>query len=306
MALLFISSYTKEYYSKPFSLSAWLWLIFVLFGILLPLFAGYATEDFWPIVSTYYDQPIVEYSGTYLLFHISEGGENQQNYRDYFYSSHYQINDLYPANLATDVVTQVAHYEDNKTKKTNKIVINIQFNCQGELYNTKGFFFFNYGINSKTKLLMKTLAFIDLDGGCYDTKLKGDLILKQRSPLVSGAMPNKVYYHEDVFYSDKFTPFDFLEVYNEYTNRNLTTQYKYEAFVSGVKKEYRKIEIEINIPKFQKIMYLKRSYELMKGAWIQYLFVFLPIAFLLRYILLEVLENRIFSCYVKNDLPNNM
>ena len=150
------------------------------------------------------------------------------------------------------------------------------------------------------------MVYVDIDtpNGVSEITTKGDLILKQTSPIASTSIPSKQYYSTDLFEVDLYSPYDFLEIYNKFTNRNYTTSYEYIPFIVPPNSGSNVItmNIEINIPKFQKVFFYQSVYLNLKEAWIQYLFIFIPIFVGVYYLLLFILENQVFPCSVKSDL----
>lgn len=310
MPLLFIDSYKKTYYANAFSLASCITFLFVVFVVLIPIFAGYASEDFWNFLQTYYEQPIVIYNSNYLIYTM-EGNIEDSSLTGKFYSSSPNLNLYYPesSNLVTNPSISVGQYDDDNDGKTDRLVAKVSFfsDKRDEFKNVKLLLFLDYGLRDKAKLLMNTMVYVDIDtpNGVSEITTKGDLILKQKSPIASTSIPSTLYYSDDIFEVGLYSPYDFLEVYNKFTNRNYTTSYDYVPFIipyQGGSSNVITMNIEINIPKLQKVFYYQSVYLNLKEAWIQYLFIFIPIFIGVYYLLLFILENQVFPCSVKSDL----
>lgn len=63
------------------------------------------------------------------------------------------------------------------------------------------------------------------------------------------------------------------------------------------------LEIIVNIPSFEEYTVVVPSFTQVKFAWIQYLAMFLPIAFVCYVIMIYIFTNRIFQCTTVSDLP---
>ena len=307
MPLLFIDSYKKTYYANVFSLASCITFLFLIFVVLIPIFAGYASEDFWNSLQTYYEQPIVIYNSNYLIYTM-EGDIEQGNLTGNFSSSSTDLNSYYPGNLLINPSISVGQYDDDNDGKNDRLVAKISFSSRNSTLfkNVKFLLFLDYGLRDKAKLLMNTMVYVDIDtpNGVSEITTKGDLILKQTSPIASTSIPSKQYYSTDLFEVDLYSPYDFLEIYNKFTNRNYTTSYEYIPFIVPPYSESNVItmNIEINIPKLQKVFFYQSVYLNLKEAWIQYLFIFIPIFVGVYYLLLFILENQVFPCSVKSDL----
>ena len=96
-----------------------------------------------------------------------------------------------------------------------------------------------------------------------------------------------------------------MEIYNKYSDRNFTTKYEHTEFVlpaQGSESKLVTVKIDIQIPKLQKILFYQSVYLSLKEAWIQYIYIFIPIFICVFYLLLFILENQVFPCSVKSDL----
>ena len=165
--------------------------------------------------------------------------------------------------------------------------------------------FLDYGINSKIKFLMHTLLYLDIDiNGGASIETNGELILKQRAPFTSTTITNKQYYNNEyVLDANKINPFDFGAIFDEFKNRNYTTEYKHSVrSFSQTEETNFNVNINIHIPKAQKILYQQKTYNNLKKAWIQYIFIFIPIYLVVYYLLSFILTNQVFPCSMKSDL----
>ena len=326
MPLLYVDSYKKTYYSNVFSLSSCITFILILFVLLISLFAGYASEDFWKTITTYYEQPIVTDTKNFLIYTTV----NNSKIYTYFYSSSNTLNKNFPTGnpenpgnhmyLLDSPSVSLGFYDDNNDGRNDRIKGEITFSTGNQhggdastLRNIKILLFFNYALKDKARLIMNTMIPIDIDcpNGAMEISTKGDLLFYQKSPIASTSVPNKKYYADDteengyVFDTDLFSPYDYLEIYNKYSDRNFTTKYEHTEFVlpaQGGASKLVTVKIDIQIPKLQKILFYQSVYLSLKEAWIQYIYIFIPIFICVFYLLLFILENQVFPCSVKSDL----
>ena len=93
----------------------------------------------------------------------------------------------------------------------------------------------------------------------------------------------------------------FYYYYNKYKNLNYTLKYNYEKNEQDSSDKLG-INIEINIPKLQRVFYIQSIFETIKYAWMQYFYIFLPIYIILYLIYKFIIESNIFYSHVKSDL----
>jgi len=151
---------------------------------------------------------------------------------------------------------------------------------------------------------MQTMCTIDIDtpyGASY-IYTNGKLELKQESPISSGTIAKTLYY-TDIF-KNSTSPFDFIGIYKDFNQRNLTTAYNYDKLVMPFRSNREtELEIEITIPSYQEVVFLAPLLTTLKFAWIQYFCILIPTAIIIYLILLFIFRYQIFESSVINDLP---
>ena len=152
---------------------------------------------------------------------------------------------------------------------------------------------------------MNTSAFIDIDtplGASY-IKVTGNLNLKQKSPIDRTTFYNELYYENflnDKYYGEKI---NFYEVKKEYYSRNFSTFYDYDTFIEPMKHpKVVKLDIDINVPNFQKILFRTPLFTKIKFFWVQYLSLFIPIGCIIYFIMQFVFRNHIVNTINSNDI----
>ena len=303
MPLLFADSYKKIYQASPFALSTCLTFLLGVFVILMPIFAGYATDDFWDYLQVYYDQPIVGLNPNNFIIYASKTDAPGTYYVP-------STSSKFCEELGDSLCQQFPLKISPNPKDNNNIIkktdeLNISFTISNDFSNIKLMAFLDYGINSKIKFLMHTLLYLDIDiNGGASIETNGELILKQRAPFTSTTITNKQYYNNEyVLDANKINPFDFGAIFDEFKNRNYTTEYKHSVrSFSQTEETKSNVNINIRIPKAQKILYQQKTYNNLKKAWIQYIFIFIPIFLVVYYLLSFILTNQVFPCSMKSDL----
>ena len=320
MPLVFITPYKKTYSSEFCSLSTFIGLIFLVLAILIPFFAAFSSEDFWLRLKEYMEQPIVEFDNHYMLY-ITTFNDSNNPTGTYFYSSNNKLNEIFD-NISNNNLNTNSHLENNaritdaKSDEDNdgindKIIINYETSnndvIEAKKKDIKLIFFLKYRLIKQVKLIMTPMIYLDipiLDKGAKNIKLNGDIELVQKSPIISTTITSQLYNYENPFYdidTKLNSPFDFYYYYNKYKNLNYTLKYNYEKN-EQVSSDNLGINIEINIPKLQRVFYIQSIFETIKYAWMQYFYIFLPIYIILYLIYKFIIESNIFYSHVKSDL----
>ena len=144
---------------------------------------------------------------------------------------------------------------------------------------------------------------IPIINGAKEINLSGDLELVQKSPIVSTTVTSQIYNKKKPLTVDEKlnSPLDLLNIYNEYKNMNYTLKYNYEKIEKRSNNKLI-INIEMNIPKLQRVFYIQSVFEAIKYAWMQYFYIFLPIYIILYIIYKFIIESNIFYTHIKSDL----
>ena len=318
MPLVFLSPYKKEYSSEIFSLSTLLGFVVLLTAILIPLFAAFATEDFWLRIKEYTEQPLVDYTGKFMIYITKY---NNNGIKTTFHSSNQKLNDEFKTICNNNSDINNCEFETNPAPTTSstdidgdeiKDKINIKYkivvSSEDITYDVKLLFFLKYGLTKKVKLIMTPIVYLDIP--ILDAKkvseiiLNGNLELIQKSPIHSTTITSQIYYKKNPF-GEKKPYFDLLHYYNEYKSYNYTVKYNYEKIEnieSGSNNNEININIDMYIPKLQEVLYYQSVFEALKYAWMQYFYIFLPIYIILYILFKFIIQNNIFYSNVKSDL----
>jgi hypothetical protein len=317
MPLVFLSPYKKEYSSEIVSLSTLLGFVVLLTAILIPLFAAFATEDFWLRIKEYTEQPLVDYTEQYMVY-ISKFDKDKILKSTTFRSSNTNLNERFEMIHGNNIINENCNIEssaDPTTSSTDidgdeiKDKINIKYIIdKGDIVNfdIKLLFFLKYGLTKKVRLIMTPIVYLDIpvlnvETGGKEITLSGNLELVQKSPIHSTTITSQIYYKKQPF-GEKKPYFDLLYYYNEYKSYNYTVKYNYEKIESNIEENTIIINIDMYIPKLQEVLYYQSVFEAIKYAWMQYFFIFLPIYMVLYIIFKFIIENNIFYSNTKSDL----
>jgi hypothetical protein len=311
MVLLFYNSYTKTFHGEYFSLSFCVTFVFLFFVLFIPFFAGYSTDKFWERLKIYYEHPKVKMRNTYIINVINEDKSNNEKpiQNNFYISNSNFIRDFQGVKIKNPSVSITNHINSNQI--TEKISFKLTFPIMN-LRNIKLFLFYDYYLFEKVKLKMNSMTYIDIDcpfdNSCSKIVANGDLILNQKSPIKVSSIPLGIYYvTEDLLKVDLGeSRYDIFYYYNKYNNRNFTTKFKpKDIFYTPGKKDEEEnfsIELEMNVPKLQEIMYYDSIYGTLKNTFVQYIFISVFVFYVLWYLLDFILRNRVFYCSIYGDI----
>jgi hypothetical protein len=143
MITIFVQPVTKEYYSNTCSLTFFTFVIVVLFTIIFPFLAAYASDKFWIRESEITDFPVFLYNNELHLYLL-------KNNKTYFYSTNEDLNKLYPRKISSPSI-KYSTYDYNYDGLIEKLVLSITLpNNDKESESIQGIklgVFFDYGFN---------------------------------------------------------------------------------------------------------------------------------------------------------------
>mgnify|MGYP003296216158 CR=1 FL=1 len=162
---------------------------------------------------------------------------------------------------------------------------------------------------------MNSIGYIDINTplGFSYLKTRGELKLKQKSPIPHMKKPISDYYYgtnqEKMLGADEkneISPFDLVKIFEYYQSQNFKPKYNYQYTITPVpdKTTVCHIDAQIEIPILEKILYSPSLYELIKEAWCQYFFLFIFVYIIIRFLTEFMLEHKLFSCTERGELIN--
>ena len=146
---------------------------------------------------------------------------------------------------------------------------------------------------------------IDTPNGASYINTNGNLEMRQKSPISSNTIAKTLYY-TDIF-KNSTAPFDYVGIYKNFNQRNLTTVYNYDKLVMPYRSSREtELDIDLEIPSYQEVIFIAPLLTTLKFAWIQYLSILIPTAIVCYFVLLFIFRYQIFQTSVINDLPRKM
>jgi len=256
--------------------------------------------DSWNETSYYYEQPSVEFEDQLIIY-------KTENNEDRFFSSILPVNRANSNSLFEKIhLIKYSFFDDNNDGLKDRFKFKITFYQENmeNLKNIKLVFLFKYEVRTNVVGRMNTVAMVDIDtplGASY-IKVDGNLNLMQKSTMDRTTFYNE-YYYRNVFNNTNGEYLSFDQIANEYYSRNFTTHYDYDTYIIPMKNpNVVKIEVNINIPSFQKILFSTPLFTKIKFFWLQYFSILIPIAVIFYFIIQFVFRNHIVDTINSNDI----
>lgn len=192
-----------------------------------------------------------------------------------------------------------------------KFKINFPVTDVKTIKNIKLYIFFKYSLSTNIiGEIERTLCEIDINtllGASY-IKIDGDLVLKQKSPISQSTFSVGNYGENHICpknaTDDIFNNYNIASQKAFYYNRDVYTVFDYNKVVIPYKnKDVVQIDLTVNIPSFQPILWEIPVITKLKFVWVQFMALFIPVYVILRLIQFYIFKNRIFPSVPVSDLP---
>jgi hypothetical protein len=266
----------------------------------------------------YFEQPNVFYKGEMMMYYYckniinnaeteeSEESEKEEEENVKFFSTIFYLNSGLDKKQRIFPLIKVKAFDENFDGLINKYDFRIAFNndINDIIKNIKIILFFQYSLKENVNGSMVTPAAIDIDtpNGAGYIKINGDLNLYQKAPLTKNTFEQ--YDYSNVFGSNYIEQKEYDEILKEFSERNVSTIFEYDRFVSPLRSMSTvQIDVTVNIPSFQKILYATPQLTKFKFFWVQLMAIFIPCYIIFDIILVFLFKNKIFPCSITSDLP---
>lgn len=295
MVSVFSESYKRYYYAPWLSFPTCVTITCFIIGILLPFFAQFYNDNFWNPIDTFYEHPVIQNKNEFIIY-----GSTKE--KSFTLSNFDKINTDASLLSASNFVL----VDDDNDNIVDKVTFTATINEESALQNIKVLLFFDYFLQEKTQIQFQSMCYVDISpNGGTDIKTKGTLMLKQKEPLKVRPF---IDFEEgkDYFTTGKVLVPSFDDIYDEFTiKRKMSTKYEYTSNVKNIGAPIN-IQIEIEIPKYQEVIYAQPPYINLKFKWIQYLALLIPTLLVINYFISFAFENKIFDCSVLSSIPKAM
>ncbi|CAG9317653.1 unnamed protein product [Blepharisma stoltei] len=298
MALLFGTPIQKQYRASRFSCSYFFCWVLFLIVIILPFFLAFSTHEFWKKREIYEEQPVVLYRKEIIIMaYTADQGT-------LVYSSLAGINDLFFEDLSPMLI-QSSLIDYNFDSKPDLYEFNItMYETPSYLRNIKIMTFYDYRLRDRARMDMITMGYADIDTpiGASTIYIDGWLNLKETQNIRPSSIVLTTYNHsliDTTSSAEMFLP----SIISAYNDRNVTTSYDYgkPLVLYGGQTGSIDIKMKVRIPANQPVVYRPVFLETMKFAWIQYVSLLIPVAYVVYLFANFVYGNQILEASVTYD-----
>ena len=276
---------------------------YVLASLLLtfisPLLIAYRSQGFWMTTNTYMEQPDIRFKKQVIL---ALQGSSPGNF--FAWSTYSNFNNLLQSNLRIPVVSSI-ETDTNGDGKFDQLnfTASVPLAAGESVISFQLLLVFDYRLYRMSTFQMETLAYVtetsSLPGSSFTSF--GDLKLNQKTPLrhrgIDTRFNTTIIDGTSIFAS----AYDFTNIFNSYSQRNMTTFYTNQYPVSksgrGATQPYV-IQIIINYPT-ETIVYQPGFWELIKWGWVQYVAILLLFLWIFKKINEVVFGAQLFNTIVE-------
>eukprot|EP01016_Furgasonia_blochmanni_P045872 TRINITY_DN6529_c0_g1_i2.p1 TRINITY_DN6529_c0_g1~~TRINITY_DN6529_c0_g1_i2.p1 ORF type:complete len:233 (-),score=28.53 TRINITY_DN6529_c0_g1_i2:179-877(-) len=197
--------------------------------------------------------------------------------------------------------------DTNQDQKFDSFVGQVTFyTTTTQLRNCKIFLFFDYGLRGTTKMQMQSFVMVDINSvsGISHAIIDGQILFQQKNPLISSSITRRDY-NTSIFEDSNIVNFNLADLIQAMHARNESLKADYQTIVipGNGGSNLVTIDIKLEIPVNQAVIYVPNILENLKFSWIQYLSLLIPSLYVVRHILRFAFRNRIFAAREKTNLP---
>jgi len=291
--------FRRYYFAHKWSCATAFCLLIYAAFVVIPIFLGLATNNFWPAQLEYAEQPTFKYRDEAIILNYQDGAVLG-------YSSVTALNDMFSDKIISPSVKSSA-IDKNNDGKPEKFHFEITFNSDAStLTMSQIYLFFDVALTNKVNLQMQDYIKFNVNSvnGISGATISGNVEFNQNIPLQSSTIIRNVY-NTSVF-DEPLDELDAISLEERKMRRNETITCNCQMSVisaqSGTK---TKIVIDLDLPISQSIWYIPTLFQNLKFAWIQYIYLLIPIYFLLDWIMRFAFRNKLFYLFELNDLPDS-
>ncbi|KAJ8600718.1 hypothetical protein CTAYLR_003929 [Chrysophaeum taylorii] len=297
----------RRYYAARLSCAYVFFLCVVACLAILPFFLAYeSSAAFWLKTNTYREQPKVIFE--HKVLGLLHGRDSNDNPLQIVYTSMAALAHLFEANLRSPVLRSI-EIDKNRDAIPDRLHLSVLVPLQrGETILASSFVaFFNVKLRNRARLEMETIAYSGANSPLPGSALfvDGDYTLRQRWPLRAKGGYQLPYDNTPLLDP---TSLDlaanqavFPRLLAAYRQRNNTMNFdgRYEVWtpvLAPVDNDFghQTFNLTVNLHvKTADVLYTPTASEVLKVAWIQYLAIFVVVAYLLDQLCAFVFYNQL-------------
>jgi hypothetical protein len=297
MVELFQEPIRRRYYANSFSAAYCYFLASVSCLVILPFMLSYSSYGLWLKTNTYREQPLAAYKYKCLI--TLHGADADGVDKEFFYSTMGSVNALRSESLRMATVRS-RETDENLDSIPDELMLEVLVPMQaGEtVRGVDAVIFFDYMLQDRAKIQMESLAFMSYSSGLPGDSLftSGDLLFHQNTPLPIRGGFVRLYDDDqdqsallDPRFSISAADSEIKTILASYSNRNFTTTLSQQFELWGrhtpsvipMTTYQFNMTAKIKFPQ-QEILYIPAALEVVRGAWVAYLSMFVVVGFFLE------------------------
>jgi hypothetical protein len=318
MVLLFASPSLKRFYAPRCSMAYLFSIVSSVLVIILPYLLCFNRGEMhqtiaWLRWDSYREQPRVHFNyKTIMMFQATDTDTKQvkQLFSSSIRTFNNSSNNFRPASISYN------EHDYNLDGVVDRIHISGRLPLKNEsLKSLQIIVFVDYSLTKHVKIDMESMIYFDYHGSYPGTRLDltGDLILRQNAPIRIGNTSVDIYKDESLLeYSLSSSSLPDSEkvqrILNSFQDRDVATDFHKRFSVWTPRKEEEisnsfDLNLNIDIPKLQPVIYIPTFYEALLEFWMRYLSLLIIFILLLRLLSGYLYEYQILRTKICYDKP---
>lgn len=294
----------RRTYRAPMCSLSFCFSLLVLVGmILVPLFVGLASNNFWLKTNVLYEQPDVQFN--YDVIVVLQGYSGGSDVETWAWATRPEVRDVYQPYLRAPIVRAWSDNTNNDDlPDVWKVSVQMPLQENDKVLSVKAMSFFNYKLKGAALLDMDAAAYIEYSSGLPGLGLlvDGEARLHQRRPLSvrrENRYPENQFARSNPQGQPRSMSSESIEaLMTSYVNRNFTMELAntYSLWQTAASLDTFSVTADSFLLNFtmrvpvDEVVYTPDLPEVLKVAWVQYF----ALAFLF-YILFELLKSFVFT-----------
>lgn len=263
----------------------------------------------WLRRDSYREQPIVHFNYKAIIIAQVTDIESNEGKTLYFSSINHlnrQSNNFRPATITS------RDQDFNLDGLVDRIHIDFRLPLQNELVESVQMIgFFQYELKMHVKMEMESMLYFDYQGSFPGSGLEisGDLLLRQNEPLRVDHTSVHLYKEESIFHINHTAPLmseqeTIRRILDKFNDRGVGTDFNrrfssWKLLPMEEPTELFTLEVDVDIPKLQSIVFIPTPYEAFLESWMRYLSIFVIVGSLIRVLSRHLFEYQILQTKVK-------
>ncbi|XP_019869203.2 transmembrane protein 231 [Aethina tumida] len=262
-------------------------------GLVLPFILAYNTGGFWLKRDHFYEQPNVKFKGEYMFYATT----NNLSHPILCGTNPFYNELLSPLDMCTNI--KVREIDDNQDTKIDELHVIIDINLSYNLRIT------SFTIVIPLDYTLHTVCPLNMESGILYQQflpvsvskffIMSNLEVFQAFPLNCYRKKRLHLYNQPILGNTDFISLD--EIINEYSGRNLSTRLS-NIFTNfkTTKSDLFTIDLKVRYAE-HKVVFKPKFWHIVKWAWIQYLAIYIIIAWIISKIKKYIFDNKLVLFY---------